>query len=89
MDRFGADLPFSSSHVLQGYEHGHTEVGGTPAPIQQRNPEFAVSPSLRPQISRQQWEELKPLIHRLYIEENKTLVYIANALAESHNFRPT
>jgi hypothetical protein len=40
------------------------------------------------QLSKGQWEELRPLIRRLYIEESRALAYIANVFRESHNFNP-
>jgi hypothetical protein len=44
---------------------------------------------LRKQLSGEEWEELKPLIQTLYIEEGRTFAYIANILREGHNFKPT
>jgi hypothetical protein len=41
------------------------------------------------QLSHREWEELKPLIRRLYIEENRTFKDIARLLCEHHNFLPT
>jgi hypothetical protein len=44
---------------------------------------------LRPQLSREEWERLKPVIWRLYREENMTFPQIQTSLAQSHSFRPT
>jgi hypothetical protein len=52
-------------------------------------PQTLPAPRLRQQLSREQWENLKPLIRRLYIEENRTFTYITDFLAKAHNFRPT
>jgi hypothetical protein len=43
----------------------------------------------RHQYSKDQWEELKPLIRRLYNEENKTFSKVASILRDSHDFFPT
>ena len=40
-------------------------------------------------LSKGQWEELRPVISRLYIDENKTFKAVAEVLRESHNFVPT
>jgi len=40
-------------------------------------------------LSKEEWLALKPLIHRLYIEENKTYPQVAASLQASHDFRPT
>jgi hypothetical protein len=44
--------------------------------------------SKRQQPSREQWEILKPLIQRLYIEENKTLSRVTQILRDNHSFDP-
>jgi uncharacterized membrane protein len=41
------------------------------------------------EMARQQWESLKPLIQRVYIEENKSFPYLANILRDEHGFEPT
>jgi hypothetical protein len=38
---------------------------------------------------RRQWESLKPLIQRIYIDENKPFPYLAKILREEHGFEPT
>ena len=41
------------------------------------------------EMTRQQWESLKPLIQRVYIEENKPFPYLANILRDEYGFEPT
>ena len=41
------------------------------------------------EILRQQWERLKPLIQRIYIDENKPFHYLAEILRTEHGFEPT
>lgn len=43
----------------------------------------------RRQLSKAEWQELKPLIHRLYIEEGRSLKNVAQSLAEEQGFYPT
>jgi len=38
---------------------------------------------------RLQWESLKPLIQRLYIEEDKPFTYIVKIIREEYGFEPT
>lgn len=40
------------------------------------------------EMARQQWEELKPLIQKVYIDENKPFPYLAKIL-EKEGFKPT
>ncbi|KAE8444779.1 hypothetical protein EG329_014239 [Mollisiaceae sp. DMI_Dod_QoI] len=40
-------------------------------------------------ISKEDWEKLKPIVKRLYIDENETFKTISTHLAEYHNFEPT
>jgi hypothetical protein len=40
-------------------------------------------------LSGEQWEELKPIIRRLYIDENKSFLKTASILQETHGFTPT
>jgi acyl-[acyl carrier protein]--UDP-N-acetylglucosamine O-acyltransferase len=44
---------------------------------------------LRQQLSREEWEDLKSTIRKLYIDENRTFSYIKEFLVKGHNFRPT
>jgi len=49
-------------------------------------------PSARVQrqvLSQDQWEDLKPIIRRLYIEENQTFPKICTILSSTHGFTPT
>jgi hypothetical protein len=41
------------------------------------------------ETSRQQWEKLKPLIKRIYIEEKKSFPHLAKILRKEHGFEPT
>ena len=41
------------------------------------------------EISRQQWEEMKPLIQRVYIRENKTFRQLKNILRVEYGVEPT
>jgi len=40
-------------------------------------------------LSKDEWEQLKPIIRQLYIEENKTFRKISTILSRSHGFTPT
>jgi Clr5 domain len=40
-------------------------------------------------MSRQQWEDMKPLIQRIYLDENKPFPYLAHALCTEYGFEPT
>jgi len=53
--------------------------------------QFPVGPAKTPRqvLSKEDWEELKPLIQRLYIEEKKTFRRICTILSHSHGFTPT
>ena len=41
------------------------------------------------EMTRQQWEKLKPLIKRIYIDENKPSPYLAKILRDEYSFEPT
>jgi Clr5 domain len=41
------------------------------------------------ETTKQQWERLKPLIQKIYIEENKPFSYLAKILRDEHSFEPT
>jgi len=41
------------------------------------------------ELSRQQWESLKQLIQRVYIDEDKPFPYLAQILRSEHGFEPT
>ena len=40
-------------------------------------------------ITRQQWEALKPLIQRVYIDENKPFPHLVKIFRQDHGFEPT
>jgi hypothetical protein len=40
-------------------------------------------------MSRHQWEDMKPLIQRIYIDDNKPFPYLAHILRTEHGFAPT
>jgi hypothetical protein len=40
-------------------------------------------------ISSQEWEDVKPLIQRVYLDENKPFPYLARILRTEHGFEPT
>jgi len=48
-----------------------------------------VQPVHRQVLPKTKWEELRPVIRRLYIEENKTFRKIAIILCNSYGFTPT
>jgi hypothetical protein len=41
------------------------------------------------EMKRQQWKSLKPLIQRVYIEEDKSFLDVAAMLRDEHGFEPT
>lgn len=41
------------------------------------------------EMTRQQWESLKPLIQEIYIEQDKPFQYLAKILREDYGFEPT
>ena len=41
------------------------------------------------EMKRQKWESLKPLIQRIYIEENKPFPYLKKILRDEHGFELT
>lgn len=43
----------------------------------------------RLQLSSAEWDELKPTIQQLYIEEGRTFNEVAVVLQTNHNFTPT
>lgn len=52
-------------------------------------PQVPYNPGRRRQPSKGEWEELKPLIQHLYLEENHSLQCVTRILSEKHGFRPT
>jgi hypothetical protein len=59
-----------------------------PSQIVPNEGHVSVNPGIRA-MSRQQWEELKPLIEQTYIQENKPFPYLAEVLRRDHGFEPT
>jgi hypothetical protein len=55
----------------------------------QRLEQTSVRSAVRKRLSNDEWESLKPLIQRLYIDENRTFSYVANVLRAEHQFFPT
>jgi hypothetical protein len=49
----------------------------------------AESIARRKMYPKEQWLTLKPLIHRLYIDENQTFTKVAEYLQELYGFNPT
>jgi Clr5 domain len=45
-------------------------------------------PGIR-EATRQQWEALKPLIQRIYMDEDKPFPYLAKILRDEYGFEPT
>lgn len=41
------------------------------------------------EAARQRWEELKPIIQRVYIEEDRPYPYLAHLLRTQHSFETT
>lgn len=86
--------PYGTARLVVPGQQDHAKMSGAPAPLsgtslEWQAPQVASSSGLVPQLTRERWEELKPIIKRLYIDENRTQAYIADVLAESHGFRPT
>jgi hypothetical protein len=40
-------------------------------------------------MSGREWEDVKPLIQRVYLDENKPFLYLARILRAEHGFEPT
>jgi len=47
------------------------------------------APRTRRLLSKDQWEELRPFIHRVYILENQSFKKLALILKETYGFAPT
>jgi hypothetical protein len=45
--------------------------------------------SKRMQLSQQEWNELKPIIQKMYIDEGKKFKEVAVYLQTNHNFNPS
>jgi hypothetical protein len=59
-----------------------------PSQIVPKEGQVSANPGIRA-MSRQQWEELKPLIEQTYVQENKPFPYLAEVLRRDHGFEPT
>lgn len=57
--------------------------------ISEPQPPSAALPVTRCILSPQEWEDLKPAIRRLYVEENLTFRRTAQVLSEEYGFLPT
>jgi hypothetical protein len=57
--------------------------------LPERAPAWPASPSVRRQLTPEEWESLKPVIIKLYMNERKTFRQLANILRQDHNFHPT
>lgn len=68
-------------------EHSYRAIAPTIPCLGQGN--TSLPPITRQVLSKDKWEELKPLIRRLYIDENKPFRKISALLQESHGFAPT
>ncbi|KAG4437237.1 hypothetical protein IFR05_007291 [Cadophora sp. M221] len=58
----------------------HTDISSRPS---------EPSGSKRKEFSKEQWEDLKPLIRRLYLDENMTRQAVTKCIIQEHNFEPT
>lgn len=58
----------------------HTDVSSRPG---------GPSRSKRKEILKEQWEDLKPLIRRLYLDENMTREAVTKCIVQEYNFEPT
>ena len=52
-------------------------------------PQMDVLTSGSHMLSKQGWEELKPIIRQLYLDENQTLKQLAEYMQEQHGIKPT
>lgn len=78
-------IDFANSHV----SNPQTMMPSASQPYQpQVVPALKVS-NLRQEISKERWEELRPRITRLYIDEACTLHEVAQTLAREVGFQPT
>lgn len=51
--------------------------------------QMASGPRSKREMSRQQWEMVRPTIQRVYIDENQSFNYLAHILRTEHDFQPT
>jgi hypothetical protein len=86
--------PFEVPYVPAALPGTSTFVEERPSAEQspQQAATFEGGPSGQPgirEMTRQQWESLKPLIRQVYIGENKPFHYLAEILREEHGFELT
>jgi hypothetical protein len=96
------DIPYDSAFVLAGASalpsassfhhaqkhktlHLHDQKVQESIPVQG----LSVATGGKREISKQQWEEMKPLIQRVYIKENKTFRHLKNTLRAEYGVEPT
>jgi hypothetical protein len=79
---FPAALPSAFAFVLERPLAGLLQHGSTSQEVSSGHLGIR-------EMTRQQWESLKPLIQRVYIEENKPFPYLVNILRDEHGFEPT
>jgi hypothetical protein len=72
----------SSPHTRTGQEQESSMMASRP----DKEGKNSASRKMYP---KEQWLALKPLIHRLYIDENQTFTKVAEYLQEHHGFNPT
>jgi hypothetical protein len=48
-----------------------------------------VASDVKREVSRQAWEEMKPRIQQLYMDQNRPFPHVARALREEYGFEPT
>jgi len=80
------DLPVQT--IMDDFHSRVSEL--TPSPVAGSN--FSVhqiNPSRCRQYSTEEWDALKPLIKKFYIDDNKSLRQLMKMLSEEHNFHPT
>ncbi|KAH9217757.1 hypothetical protein DL95DRAFT_521876 [Leptodontidium sp. 2 PMI_412] len=58
----------------------HTDISSRPG---------GPSRSKRKELLKEQWEDLKPLIRRLYLDENMTREAVTKCIVQEYNFEPT
>jgi len=73
---------------MEPYPFGNS-TAATTIQTASKAPQMLPAHNIRQQLSKDEWESLKPLIQRLYIEENQTFRDIATTLRDSHGFFPT
>jgi Clr5 domain len=96
------DIPYNSAFVLAGasalpstssFHHAqiHETLHLQHQKVQESIPVqgLSVVAGGKREISNQQWEEMKPLIQRVYIKENKPFRHLKNILRTEYGVEPT